>query len=136
MILADTTVVIAYERAPFARLQQIIRGNNAAVCGITVAEMFAGVRTAKDEARCVAALADFQRLAIPDSLWEAVGRNQARLLAHGLTIQLADAAIATLALDLDLELWHYDRHFNDIQTMLPRLTRIIHRLSHISKGHA
>lgn len=91
------------------------------MCGVTVAEMFAGVRTAKDEARCLAALADFQRLLIPDALWEAVGRHQALLLAHGLTIQLADAAIATLALDLDLELCHYDRHFNDIKTVLPRL---------------
>jgi predicted nucleic acid-binding protein len=91
------------------------------VCGVTVAEMFAGVRTTKDEARCLAALADFQRLAIPDRLWETVGRHQAQLLAHGLTIPLADAIIATLALDLDVELWHYDHHFNDIQKVLPQL---------------
>lgn len=121
MILADTTVAIAYERARSARLQQIIQGNAAAVCGITVAEMLAGVRTAKDEARCLAALADFQRLPLPDPLWETIGRNQSQLLAHGLTIQLADTAIATLALDLDLELWHYDRHFVDMQNVLPRL---------------
>ena len=50
-----------------------------------------------------------------------MGRHQALLLAYGLTIHLADATIATLALDLDLELWHYDRHFNDIQSVLPRL---------------
>jgi predicted nucleic acid-binding protein len=121
MILADTTVAIDYERARTPRLQQIIQANNAAVCGLTVAEMFAGVRTAKDEARCLAALADFQRLAIADTLWETVGRNQSQLLAHGLTLQLPDVAIATLALDLDLELWHYDRHFFDIQRVFPQL---------------
>lgn len=121
MILADTTVAIAYERARSARLQQIIQANAAAVCGVTVAEMFAGVRTAKDEARCLAALADFQRLPIPDTLWETIGRHQSKLSAQGLTVPLADAAIATLALHLDIELWHYDRHFIDIQKIIPRL---------------
>ncbi len=121
MILADTSVAIAYERARTLCLQQIIRANAAAVCGVTVAEMFAGVRTAKDEARCLTALVEFQRLAIPDTLWETTGRNQAQLSAHGFTVELADAAIATLALHLDLELWHYDRHYTDIQKVLPNL---------------
>lgn len=121
MILADTTVAIAYERSRSPRLTQIIQANAAAICGLSVAEMFAGVRTARDEARCLAALADFQRVPIPDALWEAIGRNQSQLLAQGLTVPLADAAIATLALHLDVELWHYDRHFTDIQMLLPRL---------------
>jgi len=121
MILADTTVAVAYERTRSARLTQIVQANAAAICGITVAEMFAGVRTAQDEVRCLAALADFQRLPIPDTLWETVGRNQSQLLAQGRTVPLADAAIATLALHVDVELWHYDRHFLDIQKVLPRL---------------
>jgi predicted nucleic acid-binding protein len=121
MILADTTVAIAHERTRSPRLTQIIQANAAAICGITVAEMFAGVRTAQDEARCLAALADFQRLPIPDTLWEAIGRNQSQLLAQGLTVPLADAAIATLALHLNVELWHYDRHFFDIQKVFPKL---------------
>jgi hypothetical protein len=46
------------ERAPTPRLRQIATDNDAALCGITVAEMFAGVRTAADEAHYRAALAD------------------------------------------------------------------------------
>jgi predicted nucleic acid-binding protein len=79
MILADATVAVAYERARSPRLQGIIHANAAAICSITVAELFAGVRTTKDEARCMAALADFQRLPIADSLWETIGRNQSQL---------------------------------------------------------
>jgi len=92
MILADTTVAIGYERSRSPRLQQIIQAHAAAVCGITVAEMFAGVRTAKDEARCLAALADFQRLLIPDALWETAGRNQSMVLSRGVTVQTHVAA--------------------------------------------
>jgi predicted nucleic acid-binding protein len=121
MILADTTVAIDYERSRSARLQQIIQAHAAAVCGLTVAEMFAGVRTAKDEARCRAALADFQRLSIPEALWETAGRNHSLLLSRGVTVQLADTAIATLAIEFDLELWNHDRHFTLIQTALPQL---------------
>jgi predicted nucleic acid-binding protein len=121
MILTDTSVVIAYERAPTARLRQIIAANTAAVCGVTVAEMFAGCRTAADEARCCAALADFQHLAFPEALWEQVGRHQATLRAAGVTVQLTDTAIASLALVHGLELWAYDTHFTLIQGVLTAL---------------
>jgi len=92
MILADTTVAIGYERSRSPRLQQIIQAHPAAVCGITVAEMFAGVRTAKEEARCLAALPDFQRLLIPDALWETAGGNQSMLLFRAVTVQTHVAA--------------------------------------------
>lgn len=121
MILTDTSVVIVYERAPTPRLRQIVTDNDAAICGITVAEMFAGVRTAADEARCRAALADFGNLPIPETLWEMTGRNQALLRANGVTVPLTDTAIATLAIALDLELWAYDAHFSLIRRVLPAL---------------
>jgi len=92
MTLADTTVAIDYERSRSSRLQQIIQTHAAAVCGITVAEMLAGVRTAKDEARSLAALADFQRLQIPDALWGTAGRNQSLLLSRGVIVQTHMAA--------------------------------------------
>src|SRR5436190_1487825 len=49
MILADTTVTVAYERRRSAQLQQIILANGAAVCGSTVAEMLMEVRSPSDE---------------------------------------------------------------------------------------
>jgi len=83
MILTDASVVIVSERAPTPRLKKIIADSAAAVCGLTVAELYAGVRTTKDEAKLRSALADFQSQAIPDSLWEAVGPTQSTLLKRG-----------------------------------------------------
>jgi predicted nucleic acid-binding protein len=125
MILTDTSVVIVYERAPAPRLRQVIKDNDAALCGIIVAELFAGVRTPADEARCRVAVADFRALPIPEALWEVAGRNQALLRANGITVPLTDTAIATLAILLDLELWAYDAHFALIQRVLPAL-RLFH----------
>jgi predicted nucleic acid-binding protein len=121
VILTDTSVVVVYERAPTPRLRQIIADNDAAVCGIAVAEMFAGVRTAADEARCRTALADFRALPIPETLWETVGRNQALLRARGVTVPFAEMVIASLAISLNLELWAYDAHFVLIRAVLPAL---------------
>jgi hypothetical protein len=121
MILTDTSVVIVYERAPTARLRQIIVDNEAAVCGITVAEMFAGIRTPADEARCRTALADFRLVSTPDALWEEAGRHHSTLRGQGVTVPLTDTILATLAMMLGVELWTYDTHFGLIQGVLSAL---------------
>lgn len=51
MILADTTVVIGFLRAPTPRLLQIIQGHQAAISGVTLAEVYAGARSPADFAR-------------------------------------------------------------------------------------
>jgi predicted nucleic acid-binding protein len=121
MILTDTSVVIVCERALTPRLQRIITAHDAAVCGVTVAEMFVGARTAADEARIGTTLALFQRVPIPEALWEAAGRQQALLRAAGLTVQLSDTVIATLAVTLGVELWTYDIHFTRMAGVMPGL---------------
>jgi predicted nucleic acid-binding protein len=121
MILTDASVVIVYERVPTPRLKKIITDEEASVCGVTIAELYAGVHSAKDEAKLRTALADFKSQPIPDALWETIGRNQATLSAKGVTVPLADTALATLAIFLDVELWTYDAHFRLIQQVLPAL---------------
>ncbi len=69
MILTDTSVVVVYERTPTPRLRRIAADNDAAVRGVALAEMFAGIRTSADEVRCRTALADFRPLPIPETLW-------------------------------------------------------------------
>ena len=91
------------------------------VSGVTVAELFAGVRTARDEARLQTALADFPAVPIPDAVWELTGRNQATLQANGVTVPLTDTVIATVAMAIGVELWTYDGHFQLIQRVLPAL---------------
>jgi predicted nucleic acid-binding protein len=121
MILTDASVVIVYERFPTARLKKIIADAGAVVCGLTVAELFAGIRSAKDESKLRTALGDFQSLSIADALWEPSGRNQSQLSAKGITVPLIDTALATIAMESDIELWTYDSHFAMIQGVLPAL---------------
>src|SRR5438093_4959990 len=86
MILAETTVAVDYLRTPTPRLLKIIQDNQAGICGVTVAEIYAGAKAATDFARYAAALSVFGTVAIPDTIWEPLGRNLSTLLRNGITV--------------------------------------------------
>jgi predicted nucleic acid-binding protein len=121
MILTDTTMVVDFLRAPTPRLIHTIQDHNAAICGATLAEVYAGARSPKDFKKYDAALSVFGRVSIPKKIWASLGHNLALLASKGLTVPFPDALIATVALENDLELWHHDRHFPDIQKVIPQL---------------
>ncbi len=121
MILADTSVVIDFLRTGDATMRQIIVNQIAAVCGITRAEVLHGARDAKHRARLLQGLSLFQRLPIPDALWDEAGDNLAALRGAGVTVPFADGVIATVAIENDLELWTRDARFALMQPVLPRL---------------
>jgi predicted nucleic acid-binding protein len=56
MILAETTIVVDFLRAPTPRLLQIIHDHQAAICGVTRAEIYCGARAPIDLIRFDAAL--------------------------------------------------------------------------------
>lgn len=121
MILADTSVVIDWLRSPSPRLLGIISTYAAVICGVTVAEVLAGARTAAELAQNSSALTLFGNVPIPLDIWQRVGQNLFTCQRSGITVPLADAIIATVAIDNTLELWSYDRHFLLMQAALPTL---------------
>jgi predicted nucleic acid-binding protein len=121
MILADTSVVIAYLRTAEPKLLATLKQHGAAICGITRAEVLYGVRNPADHARFISALNLLPQEPIPDALWDTVGLYLARLRGAGLPMSLADVAISTLAMHLDVELWARDQHFPLIQSVLTTL---------------
>jgi predicted nucleic acid-binding protein len=121
MILVDTSVVIAQLRSGDPRLLALFKAHDAAICGLTRAEVLYGVRTKADQVRFVAALNSLTHVSIPDGLWDEAGLNLAWLRSAGASVPLADAVIATLAIHLDVELWARDKHFPLIQSVIPSL---------------
>ena len=121
MILADTSVVIDYVRGKDAKLQTMVPTLSVVVAGIVRAEVLYGARDAAHRAKLLTQLAIFQPLGFPESLWDTLGDNLAALRRSGFTVPLPDVAIATLGIHQNIEVWARDRHFSDIQMVLPAL---------------
>jgi predicted nucleic acid-binding protein len=121
MILVDTSVVIAQLRSSDPRLLALFKTHDAAICGLTRAEVLYGVRTQADHSRFIAVLNAVAHVSIPDGLWDEAGLNLATMRASGFPMPLADVVIATLAIHLDVEPWARDQHFSLIQAVIPGL---------------
>jgi predicted nucleic acid-binding protein len=121
MILVDTSVVIDYTRGKDLKLQGIPRANSVAICGVVRAEILCGARNVADRGNLLTELAVFQYLPTPEAMWDVVGDNLAQLRRKGLTVPVPDAIVATLGIDLDIEVWSRDLHFPAIQLILPAL---------------
>ena len=121
MILTDTSVVIDFLRTGDPKMRQVFVTFDAAVCGVTRAEVLHGTRDPADFQRLVAALNAFQQVPLPESLWDIAGQNLAGLRAAGVSVPFGDAVIATVSLENNLELWTRDTQFGMIQKVLPQL---------------
>ncbi|HKI33402.1 MAG TPA: PIN domain-containing protein [Gemmataceae bacterium] len=121
MILLDSTVVIDYTRGKDPKLHLLFSSLKLGVCGIVRSEVLTGWRTAADRAKLIAILNGLTQVSTPDSVWDTVGDNLAELRRHGLTVPVPDAVIATLGMNLNIEVWSRDPHFAAMQRILPTL---------------
>src|SRR5438128_4870501 len=103
MILADTSLVIDWSQGRDAKLRRLLPSLPVAVCGVTQAELLHGSRDPAHRQKLLADLAAFQFVPIPDALWITVGDHLAALRSNGLTVPLADAVIAPLGIENDVE---------------------------------
>ena len=121
MILIDTSVLVDYLRSPTDRALRLFEQNEAAICGVTRAEVLAGARKPADLDRIARSLDVLGQVGIAEGLWDVLGKNLSLLRAAGTTVPFADALIATLAIENGLELWTRDIHFARIQSVLTGL---------------
>jgi predicted nucleic acid-binding protein len=121
MTLTDSTVVIDYLRTRDPHLLHLFGIHDAALCGVTRAEILHGAKGPANRRNLVTSLSTFRQVPIPETVWDIVGDNLAALQAAGLTIPFTDVVIATVAIAHDIELWARDQHFPMVQTVLPAL---------------
>jgi len=121
MILVDACVIFDHTRGRDPRLAGWFAALPVAICGVTRAEVLAGVRSPIHRARLAALLSQFAQVPTPEALWDTTGDHLAVLRSSGVTIPFADAVIATVAIANDIELWTRDAHFALVQQVLPAL---------------
>lgn len=121
MILVDAGVLIDYLRTKDAKLRKLFQSEPTTVCGVTRAEILAGARSVKDRRRLLRFLGSFQQVAIPERHWDIVGDALSNLYSRGISIPFPDVVMATLGIEMDVEVWARDPHFPVMQHHLPGL---------------
>jgi predicted nucleic acid-binding protein len=117
MILIDASIIIEYLQTQNATLLSVMQTNQAAICGVTRAEVLSGSRHPKHRQR----LDTLDQISLSDSFWDVVGDHVAELRSNGVTVPFPDAVLSALSLSLDVELWSRDQHFAHIQRVIPAL---------------
>lgn len=122
MMLADTSILIEWSRMPTVGVARVVLSGTPSVCGITVAELYDGVRSEEERTDVEVTLQRFGRVAIDEPVWELTGRILGVMARRGTKIKFPDAAVAATAIQENLPLWTRDRLFKWVQAAFPELT--------------
>jgi predicted nucleic acid-binding protein len=82
VILADTSIVIEWQRIPSITTRRIIAAHDARVCGVTVAEVLTGARNPVERQKTMLLLGAFRRVDVEEPVWELAGDISAGFSRH------------------------------------------------------
>ena len=121
MILVDTNVIIDYWNDPDEKITEIFEREDIAICGIVEAELLHGARSDKEIKEIEDAISCFEKIPIGE-YWDELGTMLYKLRTNGVTLPLADAIIAQVAIRNSISVLTNDNHFNLIKAVIPALS--------------
>ena len=118
MIIADTSVWIAFQRNPDSstgrELNALLRNNDVAIIGPVLMEMLQGARTEDELHFLEENLSALQFIDADQTTWLNAGELSYRLKRQGITLPFADVVISAIALQYDAELFTLDSDFRRV----------------------
>lgn len=121
MILADSSVLIEWQRMPSIQLYQIMTRYHAGICGVTVAEVLGGARDSQEREKSMQMFSSFAHVPIDPAVWELAGDIAAKLRKQGTPLMLPDVVIAATAIHHHIPLWTRDGDFERVRAVAPEL---------------
>jgi hypothetical protein len=116
-VIVDTSVLIDFLKGSEKIAKEVttlIQSNRIVSTGIIIAELMQGIKKLTEEERIAELLLGVSILEISTPLWIKAGKLSSSLRRKGINIPLTDTAIAILALEHDLTLFTFDKHFTQI----------------------
>lgn len=118
MKLIDTSSWIEYLREGESeiadRVEVLVLSGNAAWCGITLVELWHGVRGAKEKRELAGMENEIELIPVDAAVWRLASKLALRCREKGFTVPVSDIVTAACAVAYKLELEHCDKHFHDI----------------------
>lgn len=122
MILADSSILIEWQRMPSIQLYKIMTRYHAGICGVTRTEVLGGARNPQEREKSLELFSSFASVPIEEAVWELAGDVSASLRRQGTPLMLADIVIAATAIHHHMPLWTRDNHFERVRSVAPGLT--------------
>jgi len=120
-VIVDTSIWIDYLRGTDASLRNavafLVRSGRVSICGVVLAELLAGARTARDQERVDTLFRGLPYLEFSRSIWTSAGQLAANLRAQGITLPFADLLLAAIALEHGHTVFTHDVHFQHIANL-------------------
>jgi predicted nucleic acid-binding protein len=117
-VLVDTSVWIEFFNRPgsehHGRVAELLEMDRVATCGVVVAELIRGCRTAGERDDVEGALEGLLFIEVQRSDWAQVGRDLFDLRRRGKTIALSDAAVAQAARKAACSVYSLDADFDAV----------------------
>jgi predicted nucleic acid-binding protein len=118
VILVDTSVWVRATRekdgAVAAALDSLIDGDEVATTDVVIAEVLQGTSTTGEFQAYTEKMEALHYFPMDKQTWVRAAELSFRLRRQGMATPLADLAIATIALDNDLEIFAVDNHFQRV----------------------
>ena len=122
-ILVDTSIWIDYFQSPSSPISEELDGilseDEIYVPKIVIAELIQGAKSSKEIAVIEDFLEAFHIIDQKEDSWIKAGRLSYDLKKQGKTIHLLDCYIAVIAQEFGCKIFTLNRHFKDIQKIIP-----------------
>jgi len=122
-VLIDTSIWVAYFRGRdhdlVESVKDLVKTQRAALCGVVLSELLAGVKVKKDQDTLKQTLDALEYLETSMTTWILAGEMSSNLRRQGIGVPLTDLILAALAIENDYELFTLDNHFYRV----PKLKR-------------
>ena len=119
-VIVDTSVLIDFLKGiakAATEVTKLLQANRVVTTGIIIAELMQGIGRVDEEDRIAELLSGVSVLETSTPSWIEAGRLSSSLRRKGITLPLTDTAIAVLALENNLTLYTFDKHFAQVPNL-------------------
>lgn len=120
-LLLDSNIIIDLWRNENSVYADLFHMYSIYICGVVRSELMHGAYSEKNLKEIDEKLNLLNEININQNQWSKFGTFLYRLRANGLTLPYADALIAFIAIENDIQLLTNDKHFNLISEIEPKL---------------
>jgi len=115
-VIVDTSVFVSFLRGNENAypVKNLLEEDRVYITGIIIAELIQGLKNTKEEDYLIDLLRALNIIEITTDMWIKAGKLSLELRRKGIDIPLTDIAIGTLALEHNMHIYTFDKHFNSI----------------------